>query len=79
MNDIRIMNFKEFITIDPNKRFGRPIIKGTRIGVNDILNWLANGMTKSEILEDFPELSEEMINAALFYASERQEHLGFAS
>jgi uncharacterized protein (DUF433 family) len=68
-----------FITIDPNKRFGKPIISGTRITVSDILNWLGNGMTKNEILEDYPELSEEKINAALFYAANRYDHLGFAS
>lgn len=73
------MNLKEYITIDPTKRFGRPILIGTRISVSDILTWLANGMTKESILDDFPELSEEMINAALFYAASRQEHLGFAS
>ena len=73
------MNFKEYITIDPNKRFGRPILIGTRITVSDILNWMGNGMTKESILEEFPELSEPMINAALFYAATRQDHLGFAS
>lgn len=73
------MNLKEYITIDPNKRFGRPILIGTRISVSDILNWLGNGMTKESILNDFPELTEPMINAALIYAASRQDHLGFAS
>jgi len=73
------MNLKEYITIDANKRFGRPILIGTRISVSDILNWLGNGMTKESILNDFPELTEPMINAALFYAASRQDHLGFAS
>jgi uncharacterized protein (DUF433 family) len=73
------MNLSEYITIDPNKRFGRPVLIGTRILVSDILNWLGNGMTKESILKDFPELTEPMINAALFYAASRQDHLGFAS
>ena len=73
------MNLQEYITIEPNKRFGRPIIIGTRITVSDILNWLGNGMSKEAILADYPELSESMINAALFYAANRQNHLGFAS
>jgi len=68
------MNLKEHITIDPNKRFGRPILIGTRISVSDILNCLGKGMTKESILNDFPELTEPMINAA-----SRQDHLGFAS
>jgi len=73
------MNLKNYITIDPNRRFGKPIITGTRISVSDILNWLGNDMSKKEILRDYPELSEQMINAALFYAAQRQDHLGFAS
>ncbi|MDZ7846953.1 MAG: DUF433 domain-containing protein [Owenweeksia sp.] len=73
------MNLREYITIDPNKRFGRPILIGTRISVSDVLNWLGNGMTKESIMNDFPELTEPMINAALFYAASRQDHLGFAS
>ena len=49
------MNFNQYIEIDPEKRFGKPILIGTRISVSDVLNWLANGMTKEEIMEDFPE------------------------
>ncbi len=73
------MNLKEYITIDPQKRFGKPILIGTRISVSDILNWLGNGMTKESILKDYPELTESMIHAALFYAAFRQDHMGFAS
>ncbi len=73
------MNLREYITIDPNKRFGKPILIGTRIAVADILNWLGNGMTKESILDEFPELTEPMIHAALFYAATREDHLGFAS
>lgn len=73
------MNFSEHIEIDSNKRFGKPVLKGTRISVADVLNWLANGMTKESITSDFPEISENMINACLFYAASRESHLGFAS
>lgn len=66
------MNLKNYITIDPNKRFGKPIIKGTRISVANILNWLGNDMSKKEIRQNYPELSEQMINAALFYAAHGQ-------
>jgi uncharacterized protein (DUF433 family) len=73
------MNISKYIEIDSGKRFGKPIIKGTRISVSDVLNWLANGMTKAEIIEDFPELNEEKINACLFFADTREGHLGIAS
>ncbi len=72
-------NYREIIEIDPNKRFGKPSIKGTRISVYDVLNWLASGMTKKEIIEDYPELSEEMINACLFYAADRTQFHRVAS
>jgi uncharacterized protein (DUF433 family) len=73
------MKISNYIEIDPHKRFGRPIIKGTRISVADVLNWLASGMSKNEILADFPELVEEQINACLFFAASRENHLGVAS
>ena len=60
------MNLNSFITIDPEKRFGKPILIGTRISVADVLGWLANGMTKEEIIVYFPQLTEESINACLF-------------
>lgn len=62
------------IGIDPEIRFGRACIIGTRISVDDVLGWLGNGMSNSEILEDFPELSEELIRACLRYAADRQRH-----
>lgn len=64
-------------TIDPSIRFGKSTIKGTRIGVADILNWMANGMSKEQIMEEYPELSESMIHAELFYSAARYEHVGF--
>jgi uncharacterized protein (DUF433 family) len=64
-----MMNIKQYIEINPEKRFGKAIVKGTRISVADILNWLANGMTREEIIQDYPELSKEQINACLFFAA----------
>ena len=73
------MDYNQFIEIIPEKRFGRPCIKGTRISVYDVLNWLANGMTKNEIIEDFPELNENQINACLSFAAEREHRMRVAS
>ncbi len=73
------MDYNNFIEIIPEKRFGKPCIKGTRISVYDVLNWLANGMTKTEIVEDFPELTEEQINACLAFAADREHKLRIAS
>jgi uncharacterized protein (DUF433 family) len=69
------MNYRDFIEIRPDKRFGRPCLKGTRISVYDVLNWLANGMTKEEIMNDFEEISEEMINACLAFAADKDHSL----
>jgi len=68
--------FNDYIEINNNKRFGKPIIKGTRISVYDILSWLSNGMSRKEIISDYPELTEIQINACLsFAASKEQRHL----
>ncbi|GMO48476.1 MAG: hypothetical protein Pg6C_11030 [Treponemataceae bacterium] len=60
---------RSFITLDPNIRFGKPCIKGTRITVGDILRWLSGGMTEQEILEDYPELQRIHIRAVLAFAA----------
>jgi uncharacterized protein (DUF433 family) len=73
------MKLSEYIVIDPNKRFGRPTLIGTRITVGDVLNWLSNGKSNELIIEEFPEITEKMIQACLFYAASRENHLGFAS
>jgi uncharacterized protein (DUF433 family) len=73
------MDIKQYIEINSETRFGKPIIKGTRISVTDVLNWLAHGMSKEEIILDFPELNEEQINACLFFAAFKEGHLGIAS
>lgn len=63
----------QHISLNPNIRFGKPCIIGTRVAVLDILQWLASGMTQEEILEDFPVLKQEHILAALMYAARREE------
>ena len=68
------MNYKNYISVDVSKRFGRPIITGTRIAVSDVLNWLANGMTESEILMDFPDLTLDQIKACLLYVAEKESN-----
>ena len=68
-------DYKELITIEPGKRGGKPTIRGMRISVSDILNWLASGMTIPEILLDFEELTQEDIFAALSYAADRENKI----
>ena len=63
------------ITLDPEIRSGKPIIRGTRITVVDILEYLAGGMSEAEILADFPDLHAEDIRAALVFAAERERRL----
>lgn len=65
-------NYLNYISIDPEIRFGKPCIKGTRISVADILNWLASGMTYEELMVDFPEIIKDHILAALAFAAQRE-------
>ncbi len=65
--------YLKYISIDPEIRFGKPCIKGTRISISDILQWMASGMSNEEILTDFPPLTEDHLHAALFYAAHREE------
>lgn len=67
------MEFRQIITLEPGKRGGKPCIRGMRITVQDILGWLALGMTISEILEDYNELIANDIYAALSYAAEKEK------
>jgi uncharacterized protein (DUF433 family) len=64
------MRFDNIITITPGKRGGKPTIRGMRIAVSDVLGWLAAGMTYEEIINDYPELTEEDIRACLAYRDE---------
>lgn len=63
-------SYREIITIEPGKRGGQPTIRGMRITVSDILGWLASGMSHAEIIDDFPELNEVDILAALNFVSQ---------
>ena len=69
------IKYKEIIKIDSTKRFGKPIIRDTRITVYDVLGWLAENMTAKEIINDFPELTGEDIKACLAYAADREHKL----
>ena len=69
------MNHLDRITIEPEKRGGKPCIRGLRITVYDVLEYLASGMTEGEILEDFPDLERDDIRASLAFAAERERRL----
>jgi uncharacterized protein (DUF433 family) len=71
-------HYSEIITIDPLVRFGKPCIRGMRISVYDILSWFASGMSIEDILNDYSELTEEDIKAALSYAADREHKLKIA-
>ena len=62
------INYNEYIEVDPEIRFGKPVIIETRITVYDVLQWLASGMTHAEIISDFPQLTEKQILACLYYS-----------
>ena len=69
------MSYRDIITIEPGKRSGKPCIRGMRITVYDVLELLASGMTHSEILGDFPYLTQEDILACLSYAADREKSM----
>ncbi|MDY6802750.1 MAG: DUF433 domain-containing protein [Cyanobacteriota bacterium] len=69
------MSYQKIITIEPDKRGGKPCIRRMRITVYDVLGWLAAGMSFAEILDDFPELTEEDIKASLEFAADREHRL----
>ena len=69
------MDFKDYITIEADKRGGKPCIRGMRITVYDILEYLAAGMSEKEIIRDFPELTHEDIRACLAFAADRERKL----
>jgi uncharacterized protein (DUF433 family) len=70
-----IMDYQKIITIEPGKRSGKPCIRGMRITVYDILEYLAGGMSEAEILADFSELTSEDIKACLAFAADREKKL----
>src|SRR5580765_6751075 len=67
------MNYQDIITIEPGKRGGKPCIRGMRITVYDVLEYLASGMSQEEILKDFPYVTKEDILACLGYAVDREK------
>lgn len=67
-------DYRQIITLEPGKRNGKPCIRGMRITVYDVLGYLASGMSNSQIIEDFPELTEEDIQACLNYAADSEKH-----
>jgi len=69
------MNYQKIITIEPDKRGGKPCIRGLRITVYDVLEYLASGMSEVEILKDFPDLTREDIRACLAFAADRERRL----
>lgn len=66
------MDYSKIITIEPGKRSGKPCIRGTRMTVTDVLEYLASGMSEGEILADFPDLTAEDIKACLAFAADRE-------
>jgi uncharacterized protein (DUF433 family) len=69
------MDYRALITIEPGKRGGKPCIRGLRITVYDVLEYLASGMSEDEILSDFPDLTREDIRACLAFAADRERRL----
>lgn len=69
------MDYRKLITIEPDKRGGKPCIRGMRITVYDVLDYLAGGMSQADILADFPDLTAEDIRACLAFAADRERRL----
>jgi len=69
------MDYRSRIALDPEVRFGKPCIRGTRITVGDVLSYLASGMTEAEVLSDFPQLTRDDIRACLAFAAERERRV----
>ena len=69
------MSYREIITIEPDKRGGKPCIRRMRITVYDVLGWLASGMSMTEIIDDFPELTETDIRACLEFVADRDRRV----
>jgi uncharacterized protein (DUF433 family) len=73
------MDYTHIITIEPDKMGGKPCIRGLRITVYDILDYLASGMTDDEVLRDFPDLTRDDIRACLAFAADRERKLASIS
>lgn len=73
-----MIDYKNYISINTETRFGKPCITGTRITVYDVLSWLSSGMTFEEIVIDYPELSKVQIQACLLFAASRENNVRVA-
>jgi uncharacterized protein (DUF433 family) len=69
------MNYRNYITIEANKRGGKPCVRGLRITVYEVLEYLASDMTEAEILDDFPDLTREDLKACIAYAADRERRI----
>ena len=69
------MDYTKILTIEPGKMGGKPCIRGLRITVYDVLDFLASGMTNAEILHDFPDLTRDDLRACLAFAADRERKL----
>ena len=69
------MDYRRLITIEPGKRGGKPCIRGLRITVYEVLDYLASGMTEEQIVGDFPDLTRDDIRACLAFAADRERKL----
>lgn len=69
------MDYRDRITIEPGKRSGKPCLRGLRITVYDVLDYLAGGMTEDEVILEFPELERDDVRAALAFAADRERRL----
>lgn len=69
------MDYRDYITIEPNKRGGKPCVRGLRITVYEVLEYLASDMTEAEILSDFPDLTAEDLKACIAFAADRERRL----
>lgn len=73
------MDYHHLITIDPQRRSGKPCIRDTRMTVGDVLGYLASGMTPGQISEEFPNINEEDIRACLAFAADREKRIVYVS
>lgn len=67
-------DYRSIVTLEPGKRGGKPCVRGLRITVQDVLGWLAMGMTPEDIVADYPELTRDDVMACLAYAADREKH-----
>jgi len=72
---LKRMNYQDRIVIDPEIRFGKPCVRGTRITVGNVLSYLASGMSEQQVLADFPQLASDDIRACLAFAAERERRV----